>query len=305
MSDGAPCVERLPTYGGQALIEGVMMRGSRAVAAAMRAPDGSIVIHTEMLGGVYQRGWLKIPFLRGVVGLWDSLGLGMRFLSMSANLQAGEDEKIEGKELALTLAMSMALAVGLFFATPALLGWVTQHFLGLTSFWSNMAEGLIRLLFVIGYIALVGKMPEIARVFAYHGAEHKTINTFEAREELTPARVLRNSLEHPRCGTAFLLTLVLLSVIVFTLLGPMPVFWRLVTRIAFLPLLAGIAYEYIRWTARHINHPLVRLITRPNLALQRLTTREPDAAQAEVAIAAFEAMLRLELAPVQTVEKPA
>lgn len=294
MKDSASCPERLPSYGGQALIEGVMMRGSRAVAAAMRAPDGQIIIHTEPLSGIYTSKWIKIPFLRGLVSLWDALGLGMRFLTMSANLQTGEDEKIEGKEMVLTLVVSLLIALGLFFATPAFLGWLTERFLGLSGFWSNLIEGMIRLLAIMGYIWLVAKMPEIARVFAYHGAEHKTINAFESRADLTPSKVLEYSLEHPRCGTAFLLTLVLLSVLVFTAIGPLPVFERIATRIVLIPALAGIAYEYLRWTARHLGNPIVRLLISPNLALQRMTTREPDANMVEVAITAFNAMLEKE-----------
>lgn len=291
----APVTERLPTYGGQALIEGVMMRGKRAVAAAMRAPNGEIVIHTEVLGGMYSSKWLAVPFIRGLLSLWDSLGIGMRFLMMSANLQSPEDEKLEGKEIALTLATSLLIMVAIFFAAPALIGSLMERFLGISGVVSALIEGVIRLLAVIGYIALVGRMPEIARVFAYHGAEHKTINAFESRANLTPPEVLRYSLEHPRCGTAFLLTLVVLSVIIFTLLGPMPFLLKMATRVLFVPVLAGVAYEYIRWTARHLDSPLVKLLVKPNLALQRLTTREPDAAMVEVALAAFNAMLEKEI----------
>ncbi len=292
--------ERLPSYGGQALIEGVMMRGSYAVAAAMRAPDGSISIHTEPLSGIYTSKWIKVPFLRGLVALWDSLGLGMRFLTMSANLQSEENEKIEGKDLVITMGASLLFATALFFAAPAFLGSLAERLLNVSGFVSNLIEGLIRLAAIIGYIALVGRVPEIRRVFAYHGAEHKTINAFEARVVLSPETILKYSLEHPRCGTAFMLTLVVLSIILFTAFGPLGMFWRIVTRIVFLPLLAGIAYEYIRWTARHLDNPLVQLLVRPNLALQRMTTREPDAAIVEVALAAFSAMLEKEreLSPV-------
>jgi uncharacterized protein YqhQ len=147
---------------------------------------------------------------------------------------------------------------------------------------------------MIGYIWAVGRMPDIQRVFAYHGAEHKTINAYEAGAALTPDSVARFSVEHPRCGTAFLLTLVVLSIILFTLLGPLPTLWRLVTRIVLIPVLAGIAYEFIRWTSRHLNSPLVKAIVRPNLALQHMTTREPSLEMIEVSIAAFNAMLALE-----------
>lgn len=291
---GVPCPERLPAYGGQALIEGVMMRGANAVAAAMRAPDGKIVIHTEPLSGIYKSRWVKVPFVRGLVGLWDAMGLGIRFLTMSANVQGSEEEKLEGKDLFLTLGVSMLIAVGIFFATPAFLGYLTERFLGFSGFASNLIEGLIRLVAIVAYIWLVGRMPEIARVFAYHGAEHKTINAYEARADLTPENVLRHSLEHPRCGTAFLLTLVIFSVFFFAMLGPLPPFWRIATRVIFIPVLAGVAYEYIRWTARHLENPIVKLLVRPNLALQSLTTRPPDAGMAEVAITAFNAMLELE-----------
>jgi len=271
-----------------------MMRGKYAVAAAMRAPDGKIVVHTEPLTGIYKSKWIKVPFVRGVVALWDALGLGMRFLTMSANLQTGEDEKLEGKGMVLTLAVSLLISVAIFFAAPAFLGHLGERYLGFTPFASNLIEGLIRLGFIIAYIWLVAKMPEIARVFAYHGAEHKTINAYESRAELNPETVLGFSLEHPRCGTAFLLTLVLFSVIFFAALGPLPGYLRIVTRIIFLPLLASVAYEYIRWTARHLENSFIKLLVRPNLALQRMTTREPDAAIAEVAITAFNAMLEQE-----------
>jgi uncharacterized protein YqhQ len=151
-------------------------------------------------------------------------------------------------------------------------------------------EGIVRLVILIGYIWLIGRIPDIKRVFSYHGAEHKTINAFESGADLTPESVKFFSLEHPRCGTAFLLTLVLLSIIVFSLLGPLPLGLRLVSRIVLIPVLAGIAYEYIRWTANHLDSPFVKFIVRPNLALQRLTTREPDLKMLEVSIAAFNAM---------------
>jgi uncharacterized protein YqhQ len=152
----------------------------------------------------------------------------------------------------------------------------------------------LRLLILVGYIASVGKIPDIARVFAYHGAEHKTINAFEAGSELSPEKVMAFSVEHPRCGTAFLLTVVLLSIILFSILGPLPILWRLASRIILIPLLATLAYEYIRWTANHLNNRLVRWLIWPNLALQRLTTREPTPDMLEVSITAFKTMLNLE-----------
>ncbi len=270
------------------------MRGSRYVAAAMRAPDGQIVVQTEKLTGIYTSKVKNIPLLRGLIILWDALGLGMRYLTMSANTQTGEDEKIEGPALYLTLAVSLGLAALLFFAAPAFIGSLLERFLHFNNWWSNFAEGIIRLLAVVGYIWGIGKMPEIKRVFQYHGAEHKTINAFEAGAELTPENVLGYSLEHPRCGTAFLLTLILFSIILFAALGPLPPVWRILSRILLIPPLAMLAYEYIRWTAGHLSSPFVRLLIKPNLALQRLTTAEPDAEIAEIAIAAFNAMYALE-----------
>jgi uncharacterized protein YqhQ len=283
----------LPNYGGQAVLEGVMMRGAHSVAIAMRAPNKEIVIHKEPLGSIYKSNLGKIPFLRGLVMLWDTLGLGMRALTLSANVQTGQDQKLEGPALYLTLGVSLTFAVALFILLPAVVGQLADGFLGWNPWWGNLFEGFIRLLFLIGYIWLVGKLPDIRRVFAYHGAEHKTINAFEAESELTPECVARFSVEHPRCGTAFLLTLVLLSVVLFSLLGPLPWLWRLVSRVLLLPLLAVLAYEYIRWTANHMDSALVRLLVKPNLALQQLTTREPTPDMLEVAIAAFNAM-RLE-----------
>ena len=283
-------VEKIPTYGGQALIEGVMMRGSQSVAMAMRAPDQKIVIHTEALSGIYQSKLIKLPFLRGLIGLWDALGLGMRALTLSANMQTGEDEKLEGPTLYVTMGTALILGVGIFFLAPATVGHLAERYLGVNAWIGNLLEGLVRLGLMIGYIWAIGFSAEIRRVFAYHGAEHKTINAFEAGAELTPENVTRFSLEHPRCGTAFLLTLVLLSIILFSLLGPLPVAWRLVSRILLLPVLAMLAYEYIRWTARHLDNPLVRWMIKPSLALQHLTTREPSLEMLEVAIAAFKAM---------------
>ncbi len=280
----------LPNYGGQAVIEGVLMRGARSMAIAMRAPDKQIVIHTEPLGSIYKSGISKIPFLRGLILLWDSLGLGISALTLSTNVQTGENEKLEGPALYLTLVISLVIGVGGFILVPAGIGQLAEKLLHWNSFVGNILEGIIRLGLLVGYIALVGRLEEIRRVYAYHGAEHKTINAFEAGAELIPENVCHYSVEHPRCGTAFLLTLALLSIILFAALGPLPTLWRLATRILLLPVLAGLAYEYIRWTARHLNNPIVRQLIKPNLALQHLTTREPSLDMLEVSIAAFKAM---------------
>jgi uncharacterized protein YqhQ len=282
--------DRIITYGGQAVIEGVMMRGRSAMALAMRAPNGSIVVHKERLGRLYRSRLTKIPFVRGIIMLWDAIGLGMRALTIAANTQTGEDEKLEGPALFLTVGIALVFGIGLFFLLPAGLGGLVEHYLGWSAWWSNLLEGLLRLLLLIGYIWTIGFMPEIKRVFAYHGAEHKTINAYEAGAELTTDSVATFSLEHPRCGTAFLLTLVLFSVLLFSALGPLPFVWRLVSRIVLIPVLAGISVEYMRWTAGHMGSALVRLLVKPNLMLQALTTREPDVSMLEVAIEAFETM---------------
>jgi uncharacterized protein YqhQ len=286
--------DRIITYGGQAVIEGVLMRGQKAYAIAMRAPDGSVALHTQKLPNVYRSGISKIPFLRGVILLWDSLGLGMSALTISANTQTGEDEKLEGAPLYLTLGLSLTFGIGLFFLLPAGIGGLAEHYLGWSPWLNNLTEGVIRLLLLVGYIWAISFMPDVKRLFMYHGAEHKTINAFEAGAELTPENVAKYPIEHARCGTAFLLTLVLLSILVFTALGPMPILWRLATRILFIPILAGIAVEYIRWTANHLNNPIVQWMIKPNLALQHLTTRTPDLQMLEVAIASFQQMRKAE-----------
>ncbi len=286
--------DRIITYGGQAVIEGVMMRGQRALAIAMRAPDGSIALHKERLGALYQSRITKIPFLRGIVLLWDALGLGMRALTIAANTQTGEDQQLEGPGLYITLGVAMLFGVGLFFLLPAGLGSLSDRYVGWGPWWSNLLEGIIRLLLLIGYIWAIGFLPEVKRLFGYHGAEHKTINAYEAGADLTPASVAKFPLQHARCGTAFLLTLVLLSILVFTLIGPLPVGWRLASRVLLIPVLAGMALEYTRWTANHLGSRVVRWLIAPNLALQGLTTREPDPAMLEVAIQSFKTMRQAE-----------
>ena len=285
-------VLRLPSYGGQAVMEGVLMRGKRNVVMAVRAPSGEIVPYEEELPNLYRSKWMKIPFIRGVIGLWDSLNLGTRLLTKSANLASGEEEQLEGAALVGTVLLSLVLGVGIFFVLPAFLAGLAEKFLSITSWWSNMLEGLLRLVILIAYLSIMGRIPEIQRVFSYHGAEHKTINAFEAGVEMTPEVVAQQTIVHPRCGTSFILTLVLLSVLIFTLLGPLPLHWRLISRILMLPLVSGIAYEYIRFAANWMDKSaFVRWLIQPNLWLQKLTTREPSIDMLEVSIKAFNLML--------------
>ena len=181
--------DKLPSYGGQAVIEGVMMRGKSSVAMANRAPDDEIIIHKENLTGIYTSNLSRIPFLRGLIVLWDALGLGMRYLTLSANVQTGEEEKLEGPQLYFTLALSLIIGIGFFFLTPALISGLFEHYAQVSPWISNLIEGVLRLILLIGYLWAIGKMPEINRVFMYHGAEHKTINAFEDGVELTPDNV--------------------------------------------------------------------------------------------------------------------
>jgi len=267
-----------------------MMRGSRSMAVAVRAPDERIVVHTRALGRLYQGRFSRTPFLRGLLGIWDALGLGWQSLSYSANVAIGHEAQFEGPIAWGTMAVSLVFGLGLFLLAPAGLAQAGEHWLSLGALGSNLIEGGLRLAMVVGYLWLIGLMPDVKRLFGYHGAEHKTIHAYEAGAELTPQSVARFPLEHPRCGTAFLLTVVVFSIILFALLGPLPLWERLASRLVLIPVVAGVAFEYIRLTARHLDNPLVRLLIAPNLALQRLTTREPDEHMLEVAIAAFQAM---------------
>jgi uncharacterized protein YqhQ len=281
-------------YGGQAVIEGVMMRGSRTMAVALRHPDGQIVVNTKPLNEALYSGKIsRIPFLRGLVMLWDTLGLGISALMMSADVAAGEEASLSGPVAWGTVVVSVGMGFGLFMALPSFLaGLIAPH---LPSEWLvSLVEGIVRLLLIVGYIWAVGFLPDMRRVFAYHGAEHKTIHAYEAGEELAVDKVRRFTTAHARCGTAFLLTLVVLTFLIFAPFGRMSLLWRLASRIILLPVIAGISYEFIRLTARLADRPWMRVLTAPSLALQRLTTREPDDDMLEVAIAALNAVLKSE-----------
>ena len=292
---------RLPSYGGQAVIEGVMMRGKKNLAMACRKPDGSIVTYQEDLPSLYQSKVMKIPFLRGVIGLWDALGLGTRMLTKAANYQTGEDEKLEGSSLFFTLLFSLSMAVVLFFILPAFVAGKLDQALNLGVWWGNVIEGILRLIILVVYLALVGRIAEIKRTFMYHGAEHKTINAYEARVELTPEEAAKMSTCHPRCGTSFLLTFLVISTFIFALLGPLSIVLRLASRVIMLPIIAGIAYEYIQWAAKNMDKSkFVKAIMQPNLWLQKLSTREPSLDMLEVSINAFKLMLMKEDNPSQS-----
>jgi uncharacterized protein YqhQ len=270
----------------------------------VRNPKGEIVVHeTQLNRTLYQGRIIKTPFVRGVVGLWDALGLGTRALMWAADVAVGEEESVDfnGPIGWATVAFSLVLGMGLFFLLPTTAAAGIGNMLGLTpdgtagigfdAFLVNLIEGVIQTALLVGYIWVIGRIPDVQRLFGYHGAEHKTINAYEAGADLTPEIVSQYPIEHPRCGTAFLLTVAFVSVLVFSLLGRPPFLLLLLSRLIFIPVIAGIAYEVLQFSARNMHNPLVRWMVKPNLALQHLTTRQPDLHMIEVAIVAFERVL--------------
>ena len=283
-------------YGGQAVIEGVMMRGTQSVAVAVRNPAGEIVLDERSISSALYSGTLsKIPFIRGLGLLWDSLGLGMRALTYSADIAVGDEGSFSGPIAWGTIVVSLALSIGLFFLTPAAAADGLHRLTHIDSpLLGNIVEGLLRLVLVVAYIWVIGRLEDVRRLFAYHGAEHQTINAYEDGAPLTPESISRYPLEHPRCGTGFLLVVVAVSVLLFSLLGRPPIVLRLISRIVLIPVIAGVAYEYIRLLARHVDKPVGRLLITPQLALQRLTTRAPSLDMLQVSIAALERVLAAE-----------
>jgi uncharacterized protein YqhQ len=293
------------SYGGQAVMEGVMMRGSKSMAVAVRAPDGEIVVHSEPLNKFVYGGWIaKVPLLRGITMLWDTLVLGIKTLMFSADIAIQEvaapqadgaqdaPESVFSTSVAWgTVLLSLAIAVGVFFMLPALLAKLVDRYIA-SAILSNLIEGLIRLAFVLAYIWGVGFLPDISRVFAYHGAEHKTVHAYEAGDPLTVNAVRKHTTAHARCGTAFILVVMVISVLVFSLLGRPPLLLRLASRVVLLPVIVGISYEWLKFGARHAQSWWVKVMLFPGLALQKLTTREPDDAMLQVAIAALKRVLQ-------------
>ncbi|MDD4084510.1 MAG: DUF1385 domain-containing protein [Acholeplasmataceae bacterium] len=285
-------MERKPNVGGQAVIEGVMMRGAEGgIAVAVRQPDGEIVVErmeTTSIADKYPL--LKKPFLRGVVVLFESLIIGMKALSYSAQVSGDEDEQITDKEMAMTIAFSVLLAVGLFIILPT---WSMRFLKSLTEnpLLLNIFEGLLRLLIFVAYVGGISLMKDIRRVFEYHGAEHKTIYAYEAGLPLEVDSVRGFTTLHPRCGTNFLMIVMLISMFVFAFLGWPGLVERIASRVILMPLIAGVSYEIIRYAGSHMEQAWVRTAIMPGLCLQKLTTREPDDKQLEVAIAALKAVL--------------
>ncbi len=287
-----------PTYGGQAVIEGVMIRGQRFASIAVRRPDGTLALKCDPLSSLYTGRLRRLPVLRGVIVLIETLMLGMRALTYSANVGVeAEGDEIGKGAMAVTFAISLTFAVGLFFLIPVLASKAVERPLG-SDLLSNLAEGLFRLAIFLAYIYLIGKMEQIRRVFMYHGAEHMTVHAQEHQDTLEIESVRKYSTAHPRCGTAFLLTVMVVAIAVFTLVGREPLWWLLTSRVVLVPLVAAISYEAVRYSGFHTDNAPVRFLAAPSLALQSLTTREPDDDQIEVAIAAMEQALAADESPV-------
>jgi uncharacterized protein YqhQ len=275
------------TYGGQAVLEGVMIRGQRYACVAVRRPDGTIALRSDPISTLFTGGFRKVPLLRGVIVLVETLILGMKALTFSANVGLeAEGEEIGKGAMAGMLAFALLFAVGLFFLVPVLASKPLEGLLG-SDLLSNLAEGLIRLSVFLAYIYLIGRMEQIHRVFMYHGAEHMAVHAQERHDPLEVEAVRRHPTAHPRCGTAFLLTVMVVAVAVFTFVPRDPFWWLIVSRIVLIPVIAAASYEAIRFSGFHSDNPLVRAITAPSLALQKLTTRQPEDDQIEVAIAAM------------------
>jgi uncharacterized protein YqhQ len=278
------------SYGGQAVLEGVMMRGQHQATVAVRCPSGEIAYKHFPLDAQKRTRWERMPLIRGMVLLWDTLNLGTRALNFSASAASGEHEAPSKPASIGAMVLALVFAVGLFFVTPLLLASLSSYF-GASLLVREVLEGVVRLALVVGYVVLVGRIPEIQRVFGYHGAEHKTVNAYEAGSPLTVAQVRHFSLIHPRCGTSFLIVVVGISFVVFLLLGGLPFWVRVLSRVLLVPLIAAIAYELLRLSAFHFHRPWVRKLVAPALFFQRLTTREPDDTMIATAIAALRPVL--------------
>jgi uncharacterized protein YqhQ len=287
------------TVGGQAVLEGVMMRGPSNWAVAVRKPDGEIAHVNQPIASPMARHRIwRLPVIRGVIALGESLAIGFRALAISASY-AAQQEGEEGEEIATELtrgqlffafAVAIGFAILLFKVSPALI----TDWIGIDAGWFVIVEGLIRVGIFVAYLALISLFPDLRRVFQYHAAEHKAINAYEAGEELEPETVQRHSLIHPRCGTAFLLWVMVIAVFVFAFFGRPHWYWLIATRILLLPVIAGLAYELIRFAGKHQGNRVLMTLLAPGLWLQRLTTRQPSLDQIEVSIRALKEVLALE-----------
>ncbi len=282
------------SVGGQAVIEGVMMKGLKTVVA-VRKPDGTISV-SDYGNMERPKGWKGWPLIRGNFVLYDALVTGIKALNFSANMSSDEDNQLTTKDIVLSLLIALAFAVGLFSVLPVL---VTSIFKPLreNGMLFALVEGAVRTVIFLLYVWIIGFIPDIKRVFQYHGAEHKSVYTYEAKEDLTVLNARKYSTLHPRCGTSFLMITMVAAIIVFSILGafgPMTIWWKMFWRVVLIPVVAGLAYEFQRFTAKHLNNPFVKPFAMPGLWLQKLTTKEPDDAQLEVGLASLKAALNLD-----------
>jgi len=285
----APVSQERFFYGGQAVLEGVLMRGRTTYAVAVRRPDGEIQVLRERLRSiVYTHPIWKLPMLRGLAGLWEQLHLGMKALMWSANIAAaGEQIELNANAMRVTMGIAIVGALVFFLGVPLLAAGFLSR--GRSSLFFGVVDGVVRIALLLGYLYLISFKSEIARLFAYHGAEHKTINAYEAGLPLDVPNIRTQSTLHPRCGTGFLLAVMVVSAFVFGFVGRPALPLLLLSRIVLIPLIAMLAYEFIRFAGRHRNNSVVKILLIPFLLTQKLTTREPDGRQLEVALASFQA----------------
>ena len=287
-AEAAAAPKRIPV-GGQAVIEGVLMKGPENWGLAVRQPDGNICLKSWLGSEWVKQGFWKWPVIRGFATMVEMMRVGMHALSMSADISLGEEENISPWEMALSIAAALVAVVGIFLALPMFVSeFITSH-LGLSHLGKNIAEGVIRGVIFVAYVAAISLWKDIARVFEYHGAEHKTINAYEQGAELIPSETAKYSRIHRRCGTSFLLVVVVVSIMVFSIVGGGPIWWRVGSRVVLLPLVIGLSYEFIR--AASNSDTWGKVCIKPALSLQYITTREPSADQLEVALAALEVAL--------------
>jgi uncharacterized protein YqhQ len=282
-------------YGGQAVIEGVMMRGADHWALAVREPAGTIHVESHAIDSVASRHpiWRK-PFLRGIIVLGQSLAIGVRALTIASNHALEEDEQLSRRQVGVALAVAMVAFVAIFVLGPTTLFAWAEDRVDANGVLVNIAEGVFRVLLFVGYLWLIGRTKDIHRVFEYHGAEHKTIAAYEHDDPLTPAMIDRYPKEHVRCGTNFLIIVMIITIFVFTFFGTPGIVWRLLSRVIAIPVIAGLAYEALRLGARFPDSLVMRALMAPGIWLQRITTQEPDASQIDVAVASFREVLRRE-----------
>jgi uncharacterized protein YqhQ len=281
-------------YGGQAVLEGVMMRGRDRWAVAVRRPDGDMHLEGHEIDSIAKRfRILRWPGFRGVIALGQALSIGVKALTISANQSAEEEEKLTPRQMAISMTIALLVFVGIFIVLPAVASNFARGRVG-SGILLNVGEGVFRVLLFLGYLALIGRMREIRRVFEYHGAEHKTIAAFEDGADLEPSTVDRYSTLHVRCGTNFLLIVMILTIFVFAFFGTPTLAWRIGSRLLAIPIIAGLAFEALRLGARFHRSPVMRALMAPGLWLQKITTKPPVPDQIEVAIAAFQEVRRME-----------